>query len=95
MSCRYILGLASLTALGLALLLGFAVSQQKTLKDQLVGTWTQISIDATSPGGAARLWTRTHQDPIKERSVLLPFDYELHSSSCASDWTAHPFALFA
>jgi hypothetical protein len=54
MSCRYILGLASLTALGLALLLGFAVSQQKTLKDQLVGTWTQISIDATSPDGAKR-----------------------------------------
>src|SRR5262249_8648640 len=45
--------------------------------------------------GAVRLLIRTHQDPTKEQSVLLLFSCELRSPSCVSDWTAHPFALFA
>jgi hypothetical protein len=39
MNRRSILGLSMMTALGLALLPGNAVSQQKSLKEQLVGTW--------------------------------------------------------
>jgi hypothetical protein len=40
---RFILSLSAITALGLALLPGNAVAQQKSLKDQLVGTWTFVS----------------------------------------------------
>jgi hypothetical protein len=41
----------SVAALGLALLSGSAVGQQKTLKEQLVGAWTLVSSDATPPNG--------------------------------------------
>jgi len=54
MSRRYSLGLSAITAIGLALLPGSAVSQQTPLKEQLVGAWTQVSIDATSPDGTKR-----------------------------------------
>lgn len=40
--------------LGIALSSSAAVSQQKSLKDQLVGTWTLVSIVNTSPTGAKR-----------------------------------------
>jgi hypothetical protein len=40
-----------MTVLGLALLPSSAVSQQKSLKDQLVGTWTIVSADNTRPDG--------------------------------------------
>ncbi len=40
------------TGLGLAFLLGRAVSQQKSLKDQLVGTWTLSSFELTRPDGS-------------------------------------------
>jgi Lipocalin-like domain len=43
MKRRSILSLSAITALGLALLPGSAVSQQKSLKDQLVGTWAFVS----------------------------------------------------
>jgi hypothetical protein len=43
MNRRHILSLSVITALGLAWLPGSAVSQQKSLKDQLVGTWTAVS----------------------------------------------------
>jgi hypothetical protein len=38
-----ILSLTAIPALALSLLPGIAVAQQKTLKDQLVGTWTVTS----------------------------------------------------
>src|SRR5712691_4688792 len=43
--------LAILLLLGLALLPGSAVSQQKSLKDQLVGTWTVVSWEQTNKDG--------------------------------------------
>src|SRR5205085_3611986 len=43
MNRHSILSLSAVTVLGLAVLPGSAVSQQKTLKDQLVGTWTLTS----------------------------------------------------
>jgi Lipocalin-like domain len=43
MKRRSILSLSAITALGLALLPGSAVSQQKSLKEQLVGTWAFVS----------------------------------------------------
>ena len=52
MRCRTILGFTAVAALSLALLPGGAVSQQKSLKDQLVGTWTFVSCESTSTNGA-------------------------------------------
>jgi len=46
-----ILGLSMITALGLAVLPGAAVGQQKTLKEQIAGTWIVVSNDSTAPDG--------------------------------------------
>jgi hypothetical protein len=43
-----------MTVVGLALLPGSAVSQQKSLKDQLVGVWTLVSVDNVAPDGTRR-----------------------------------------
>jgi hypothetical protein len=48
---RNVISLCAVMALGLALLPGSAVSQQKSLKDQLVGTWTVTSWDQTNKDG--------------------------------------------
>ena len=48
---RSILGLCAASALGLALLAGGAVAQQKTLRDQLVGTWVMVSNITTRADG--------------------------------------------
>lgn len=42
----------ALTFLGLALPSGGAVGQQKTLKEQLVGTWTYVSVDIVRADGS-------------------------------------------
>jgi len=42
----------AITALGLVLSLGSAVAQQKTLKEQLVGTWTLVSAESATKDGA-------------------------------------------
>jgi hypothetical protein len=48
---RPMLILSAIVALGVALLPGDAISQQKSLKDQLVGMWTLVSeTDITSDG---------------------------------------------
>jgi hypothetical protein len=52
MNLRNILSLSAIAALGLLLLPGGAASQQKSLKDQLVGTWNIVSWERTDPGGA-------------------------------------------
>src|SRR5215813_10602212 len=44
--------LSGVTALALALLAGSAFSQQKSLKDQLVGSWTLVSASQTTKDGA-------------------------------------------
>src|SRR5262245_32124132 len=54
MNRRHILGLSVLTAFGLALLLGNAPAQQGSLKEQLVGTWTVVSVDNMLPNGTKR-----------------------------------------
>jgi Lipocalin-like domain len=52
---RYsIRGLTAFAAIAVAMLPISAVSQQKSLKEQLVGTWIQVSTDATSPDGTKR-----------------------------------------
>jgi hypothetical protein len=52
MNRRTIFRMAAIAALGLVMLPTGAVSQQKTLKEQLVGTWTLVSIIATDKAGA-------------------------------------------
>jgi hypothetical protein len=52
MNRRNTLCLFAVAALGLALLPGSAVSQQKSLKEQLVGTWIYVSSTATGPDGS-------------------------------------------
>jgi hypothetical protein len=51
MNRRSIFSLTAITALGLSLLPGVAFSQQKSLKEQLVGTWTLVSADSIEPNG--------------------------------------------
>ena len=51
MSRLNIISLSALAVLGLALLPGSAISQQKSLKDQLVGTWTLVSASQTTKDG--------------------------------------------
>ena len=46
-----ILSICAVTGLGLSFLSGTAFSQQKPLKDQIVGTWTYVSADAIAPDG--------------------------------------------
>jgi hypothetical protein len=53
MNRRNILGLSTVAAFGLALLPSGGVAQQKTLKDQLVGTWTLVSTTTTRPDGTS------------------------------------------
>jgi hypothetical protein len=52
MNRHSIFRLSAIAALGLVMLPGGAVSQQKTLKEQLVGTWSLVSIIATDKAGA-------------------------------------------
>jgi Lipocalin-like domain len=51
MNRRSIFILSAITTLGLAMLPGSALAQQKTLKDQLVGTWTLVSAETIEPNG--------------------------------------------
>jgi hypothetical protein len=51
MNRRSILSLSAIMALGLAMLLGNAIAQTKSLKDQLVGTWTLVSFESFDSGG--------------------------------------------
>jgi hypothetical protein len=46
-----VLSLCAVTALGLALLSGTAFGQQKSLKEQIVGSWTYVSADTVAPDG--------------------------------------------
>ena len=53
----YIISVSALMALGLALLPSSAISQQKSLKEQLVGTWTLVSaIQRTKEGVKSDRW---------------------------------------
>ena len=61
MNRRNILSITAITALGLALLPGSAVAQQKPLKDQLVGGWN------SSPGNV-----RLPTEPRPTRTVRIP-----------------------
>jgi Lipocalin-like domain len=54
MEQRHILSLSVIAALGLASLPGSALSQQKSLKEQLTGTWTLVSNDNVAPDGITR-----------------------------------------
>jgi hypothetical protein len=52
MNRRSILSLSAIAALGLAMLPGSAIAQTKSLKDQLVGTWTVTSQEQVRKDGS-------------------------------------------
>jgi hypothetical protein len=54
MNRRSILSISAVTVLGIAFVPSSAVSQQKSLKDQLVGAWTLVSQEFTAPDGTKR-----------------------------------------
>jgi hypothetical protein len=56
MNRHNIISLFALTALGFALLPGSASSQQKSLKEQLVGTWMLVSATQTKDGVKSDRW---------------------------------------
>ena len=57
MNRRNIFGLLAASVLGLALLPGSAISQQKSLKEQIVGSWTFVSaLDVKSDGTKSDRW---------------------------------------
>src|SRR5258706_9556447 len=51
MDRRNTLGLAVITALGMCLLSGSAIAQEKSLKEQLVGSWTIVQCDVVNQDG--------------------------------------------
>jgi hypothetical protein len=52
MNRRSLLGTSAVTVLGVALLAGSAIAQQKTLKQQLVGSWSFVRTEATQQDGS-------------------------------------------
>jgi hypothetical protein len=54
MDRRSVISMSAIAAFGLALLPGAAVCQQKSLKEQLAGTWSFVS--AVDTGGKADRW---------------------------------------
>jgi hypothetical protein len=52
MNRRSIFNFSAMTVLGLALVPSGTVAQQKSLKDQLVGTWTFVSATTKRPDGS-------------------------------------------
>jgi hypothetical protein len=52
MNRRHIITLSAIAALAFALLPCSAISQQKSLKDQLAGAWTMVSLEQTLPNGS-------------------------------------------
>ena len=52
MNRRSILGVCTMTTLGLAVLTTNGIAQQKSLKDQLIGTWTFVSSTAKRADGS-------------------------------------------
>jgi hypothetical protein len=54
MNRRIILSLSAIAAFGLYLVPGNALSQQKSLKEQLVGTWTLVSFDGIGADGSKK-----------------------------------------
>jgi Lipocalin-like domain len=55
MNWRSVFCLSAITLLGFTLLPGTALPQQKSLKEQIVGTWTYVSSTAKLPDGSP-LW---------------------------------------
>ena len=51
MICPSILNLSAIAAVGLAAPLSTAVGQQKSIKEQIIGTWTFVSALDVQPGG--------------------------------------------
>ena len=52
MNRRSILGISAMTTLTLVVLPSSSIAQQKSLKEQIIGTWVIVSSDSTAPDGS-------------------------------------------
>jgi Lipocalin-like domain len=52
MNWRSIIGVSATAVFGISLLAGSAVGQQRSLKEQLLGTWTLVSHESVRPDGS-------------------------------------------
>ncbi len=59
MNLRCILGISAMTVFGLALVAGSAVGQEKSLRDQLVGSWILVSTETMTQSGKRTPMVRT------------------------------------
>jgi hypothetical protein len=90
---RIILSLCAATVLGLALLPDAAVSQQKSLTEQLVGSWTIISNDNVAPDGTKRqILVQIRREfsfsVLMEATHLLSSTRHVQNLWANPDWTA-------
>lgn len=58
--CRGILSISAITVLGLALAAGSVIAQPKSIKEQVVGSWTYASVDTIRPDGSRTPTWGTH-----------------------------------
>ena len=79
---RIMLNLFAITALAIALLPGSAVGQQKSLKEQLVGTWIYVSSTITRADGTK---TDRRLPAHAERSPDIQFPLRLHATALHLD----------
>ena len=72
MNWRYMIGLSALTALGFALLPSSAISQQKSLKEQLIGTWTLVPLrKRTKEGVKSERWGPNPRGRANSRRMVV------------------------
>ena len=102
-----ILSVSVIAALALAMLPTAAVSQQKTLKEQLVGAWTLVSIIATdkaggktdrrgpNPKGLLIFEANGHYSILTSRSDLPNFKVDNVNQGTAEEYKAVMMGMFA
>ena len=76
MNRRTILTLSSIAAMGLAAPVRTAIAQQKTIKDQIVGTWTFVSALDVQPDGK-----KTDRWGANAKGIFM-FDPHGHFAQC-------------
>ena len=75
---RSLVSISAMTVLGLAFFSSTAIAQQKSLKEQLVGTWMLVSAEYTASSGTKRqpfgpLISRPQRSLLPQwRTITLP-----------------------
>jgi hypothetical protein len=87
MNRRSILSTSAITALALVMLSGSVPAQQKTLKEQLIGTWTLVSWEqATTDGTKRQDFGRNYGlDSTKAMASIPPVSSEIDETGAPED----------